>query len=172
MSRSDDIITLRFNGTDVDFETIAGIKLKNRFYALLRPVKPFKGMKESEAFVFEVTRGKNGADMFDLVTDDEIQDEVFAEYNRLLDEEIAKQGGGQGGKAARRNAGKALPKGAVLLSVIILSVLAVGGVLFGAIFVFSCVFTYWNTSSFILGIVMIVVGLFCGYQANKQRRRK
>jgi len=42
-------------------------------------------MSEDEALVFSVTRGENGEDKFNIVTDDAIIDAVFEEYYKLLD---------------------------------------------------------------------------------------
>ena len=84
----DDIITLTTgDGEEVDFVEIAGIALKSGFYAILQPVELLDGMDDDEALVFKVTRGANGEDSFSIVTDDAIIEAVFAEYNRLLDEQ-------------------------------------------------------------------------------------
>ncbi len=83
----DDIITLlSVNGEEIDFVEIAGIKLDSGFYAILQPVELLEGMDEDEALVFEVTTDDEGENHFEICTDDDIIDEVFAEYNRLLDE--------------------------------------------------------------------------------------
>lgn len=83
----DDIITLlSVNGEEIDFVEIAGIKLDSGFYAILQPVELLEGMDEDEALVFEVTTDAEGENHFEICTDDDIIDEVFAEYNRLLDE--------------------------------------------------------------------------------------
>lgn len=84
----DDIITLTSaDGEEIDFVEIAGISLSSGFYAILQPVELLEGMDDDEALVFKVTRLPNGEDNFEIELDDDIVDAVFAEYNRLLDEE-------------------------------------------------------------------------------------
>ena len=87
----DDIVTLlSANGEEVDFVEIAGIAYQGNFYAVLQPVELLEGMEEDEALVFKVSRGDDGEDKFEIELDDDIIDAVFAEYNRLLDEALAK----------------------------------------------------------------------------------
>ncbi len=84
---NDDIVTLlSANGEEIDFVEIAGIAYQGNFYAILQPVELLDGMEDDEALVFEVQRGADGEDKFNIVLDDEIIDAVFEEYNRLLDE--------------------------------------------------------------------------------------
>jgi hypothetical protein len=88
----DDIVTLMTTtGEAIDFVEIAGIAHKGHFYAILQPVEIPDVMSDDEALVFEVTRGENGEDKFNIVLDNEIIEAVFAEYNRLLDEAIANE---------------------------------------------------------------------------------
>lgn len=87
MQGDDDIVTLlSSNGEEVDFLEIAGIAYQGHFYAILQPVELLEGMNDDEALVFEVTRGPNGEDTFQIVLDDAIIDIVFAEYDRLYNE--------------------------------------------------------------------------------------
>lgn len=82
----DDIVTLcSATGEEIDFIEIAGIARKGKFYAILQPVELLDGMEDDEALVFEVSRNEDGTDKFQIELDDEIIDDVFAEYNRLLD---------------------------------------------------------------------------------------
>jgi hypothetical protein len=84
---SDDIVTLQTaDGEEVDFVEIAGIAYEGNFYAILQPVELLEGMDEDEALVFLVERGEDGEDKFSIVTDDDIMDAVFAEYDRLWQE--------------------------------------------------------------------------------------
>lgn len=70
-------------GETLEFEDIAGIQYKGKFYAILQPVVLLEGMADDEALVFEVTRNAQGQDQFTLESDDAIVDAVFAEYGRL-----------------------------------------------------------------------------------------
>ncbi len=83
----DETITLTAaNGEEVDFIRIAGIALGKKYYAILQPEELLDGMDDDEALVFRVTKGADGEDSFEIVTDDRTVDAVFREYNRLLDE--------------------------------------------------------------------------------------
>ena len=83
---NEDVLTLAGpDGEEVDFIEIAGISLGDKYYSILQPVELLDGMEEDEALVFEVTEGEEG-DNFQLVLDDDIIDQVFAEYDKLLDE--------------------------------------------------------------------------------------
>ncbi len=87
---NDDYITLTMqSGEEVDFIEIAGIAHKGNFYAILQPVELLEGMDDTDALVFKVTRNADGSDSFNIELDDDIIDAVFAEYNRLLDEQTA-----------------------------------------------------------------------------------
>ena len=84
-----DVITLMTSeGEEVDFIEIAGIAYNGKFYVILQPVELLEGMGEDEALVFEVSKGENGNDKFEIELSDPIIDAVFEEYNRLLDESI------------------------------------------------------------------------------------
>lgn len=88
----DDIITLlSADGEEIDFVEIAGIAHKGNFYAVLQPVELLEGMDDDEALVFQVSRGADGEDRFEIVLDDDIIDAVFEEYNKLLDEALAEE---------------------------------------------------------------------------------
>ncbi|MBO4534899.1 MAG: DUF1292 domain-containing protein [Clostridia bacterium] len=73
------------DGEEIEFVEIAGIALGDKYYCILQPVELLEGMQEDEALVFEVTQGEED-DNFQLVLDDDIIDQVFDEYDRLLDE--------------------------------------------------------------------------------------
>ena len=75
------------DGEEVEFNQIAGINLRGRFYAILQPVELLDGMDDDVALVFRVSVAPDGSDSFEIVTDDRIVDAVFEEYNRLLDEQ-------------------------------------------------------------------------------------
>ena len=89
----DDIITLTGeNGKEIDFIEIAGIALKNNFYAILQPVELLDGMGDDEALVFKVITDKHDNDSFEIELDDDIIDAVFKEYNKLYDEAVRERG--------------------------------------------------------------------------------
>ena len=84
----DDIVTLlSADGEEIDFVEIAGIAYNGRFYAIVQPVELLNGMEEDEALVFQVSRGADGEDKFEIETDERIIDAVFKIYGDLLDEQ-------------------------------------------------------------------------------------
>lgn len=87
----DSVVTLKSaNGEDIQFIEIAGIVHKGNFYAILQPVERMEGLADDEAIVFKVSRAPNGDDSFEIVLDDDIIDAVFAEYDRLYEQENGK----------------------------------------------------------------------------------
>ncbi len=84
----DSIVTLTSaDGEEIDFVEIAGIAHRGNFYVILQPVEPLEGMDEDEALVFKVTQGRDGEDHFEIELDEEIINAVFAEYDRLWEEQ-------------------------------------------------------------------------------------
>lgn len=83
-------------GEKVEFEQIAVIPLEDeKVYAILKPLKQIEGLGEDEALVFEIVEAdendEDGEEGLTLVTDIDVMDKVFAVYNKLMDEEEAKQ---------------------------------------------------------------------------------
>ena len=88
MEEEGDIVVLRSpDGEEVEFEEIATINLDEKLYVILAPIEKIEGMEEDEAIAFEVTEGDGENDNFTIVTDEDTIDKIFAEYNRLLDEQ-------------------------------------------------------------------------------------
>lgn len=81
----DDIVTLlSADGEEIDFIEIAGIAYRGNFYAVLQPVELLEGMKDDEALVFKVSKGKDGEDNFEIELDETVIQAVFDEYTKLL----------------------------------------------------------------------------------------
>lgn len=83
-------------GEKVEFEQIAVIPLEDeKVYAILKPLKQIEGLGDDEALVFEIVEAdendEDGEEGLTLVTDIDVMDKVFAVYNKLMDEEEAKQ---------------------------------------------------------------------------------
>lgn len=86
MTEDDHIISLMgADGEEIDFVDIAGISLSHGFYNILQPVELLPDMADDEAMVFKVEELEDGTFKYNFVDDDAIIDEVFAEYNRLID---------------------------------------------------------------------------------------
>ncbi len=85
LTDDDDVITLvGQDKQEINFVEIATIANRGHLYAILQPTVLLPGMQEGEAIVFRVERAQDGSgDTFDVELDDEVIDEVFAEYQRL-----------------------------------------------------------------------------------------
>ena len=84
----DEIITLISDeGEEIDFVEIAGIAYNDNFYVILQPAELPEGMGDDEALVFLLETTEDGEEKFSIELDDETVEAVFAEYNRLCDEQ-------------------------------------------------------------------------------------
>ncbi len=85
----DPIILFNEKGEEIAFEQIALIPLKDKVYAILKPVKPIEGLGEDEALVFSIeaieTEEGDEQEALMLVTDEKIIDDVFKIYDELVD---------------------------------------------------------------------------------------
>lgn len=88
--RKETITLVSRDGEEFNFHVIAGIDLRGKyegFYYIVRPEEELDvaELEDDEALVFKVTRDRNGNDSYDIVDDDDAIEEVFKEYNKLLD---------------------------------------------------------------------------------------
>jgi uncharacterized protein YrzB (UPF0473 family) len=94
---TDPISLFNEKGEEVKFEQIALIPLEEKIYAILKPMKEIEGVGEDEALAFEIVETEEDAETgehseyLELVGDIDIIDKVFEVYNKLMDEEEAKQ---------------------------------------------------------------------------------
>lgn len=92
MNYEKDTISLTTDdGEEINFSVIAGINLEGEhagFYYIVRPENEndVPGLDDDEALVLKVTNNQ-GDEWYNLITDDDILEQVFAEYNKLLDEQ-------------------------------------------------------------------------------------
>ena len=82
---SEPIVLYNEKGEEVTFEQVAVIPLEDRGYTILKPIGAFD-LEENEALVFELVQ-MDGDMALQLVLEDDINDAVFADYTRLLEEE-------------------------------------------------------------------------------------
>ena len=94
---TDPISLYNEKGEKVQFEQIALIPLDEKIYAILKPMKEIEGVGDDEALAFEIVETEEDAETgehseyLELVGDIDIIDKVFEVYNKLMDEEEAKQ---------------------------------------------------------------------------------
>lgn len=86
----DEIITLTDdNGEDIDFYQVATLDYKEKWYTFLEPVELPSGMEPGDLIVFELGEDESGEDVFLPVEDETLLEELFAEFEKLLNEEEA-----------------------------------------------------------------------------------
>ncbi len=80
------------DGEEVDFVVIEEVVLHKTTYCIMQPVELPEGMEDDEALVFRKRLlNKKGEMTFELEMDDKVIEQVFDEYNRIIDEELAKE---------------------------------------------------------------------------------
>lgn len=82
---SDNIILYDGENEPFEFEQIAVVPYKDEIYAIMRPTFEVEGMEDDEAIVFLIG-GDEEESYLVTETNEEVIDEVFAAYYRLLDE--------------------------------------------------------------------------------------
>lgn len=84
---SDPIVLYDENEKPVEFEQIALIPYNEKLYAILKPVNKMDGVADDEAIVFSFEEDDNEDQLLVVEESDAIIDEVFAIYNKLLEEQ-------------------------------------------------------------------------------------
>ncbi len=74
------------SGEQLDFSVIAYIPLNEKTYFIMQPIMLLQGMGQDEAFVFECEQVAPDEAHYTIITDEDIIDAVFAEYDRLCEE--------------------------------------------------------------------------------------
>lgn len=82
----DPVVLYDENGDEVQFDQVALIPIDGVDYVILCPITPMEGVGEDEGVVFSVDE-KDGEECLTLITEDDIIDKVFAEYEALVAEE-------------------------------------------------------------------------------------
>jgi len=84
-NNTDNIILYDENGTETEFEQIAVVPLPEKICVILKPVATIPGIKENEALVFVIDE-VDDTEILYVATDDELIDEVFTQYYKMLEE--------------------------------------------------------------------------------------
>ena len=74
------------SGEQIDFAVIAYIPLEGKVYYIMQPLMLLQGMGEDEALVFECQQVSEEEAHYTIVTDEDVIDAVFAQYDRLCAE--------------------------------------------------------------------------------------
>lgn len=82
----DPVVLYDENGDEVQFDQVAVIPIDEVVYVILCPITPMEGVGEDEGVVFSIDE-KDGEECLTLITEEDIIDKVFAEYEALVAEE-------------------------------------------------------------------------------------
>ena len=74
------------NEKEVRFDQVAIIPLKEKLYAVLKPIDEMEGVADDEAIVFLIEETEDGDAELVIETDEPTAIKVFDEYYKLLDE--------------------------------------------------------------------------------------
>lgn len=85
-NNTDNIVLYNEKDEPVEFEQVAIIPMDERIYVILKPAKEVEGVADDEAFAFEIV-GEGDEESLHLVEDDKIIDKVFAQYDKLFEEQ-------------------------------------------------------------------------------------
>ena len=71
----------------VKFDQVAIIPLEEKLFAILKPIDEMEGVADDEAIVFSFEEDDNEDQLLVVEESDAVIDEVFAIYNKLLEEQ-------------------------------------------------------------------------------------
>ncbi len=83
----DNIVLYDEDDNAVEFEQVAVIPMDDSVYVLLVPVDPIEGVGEDEAIVFVIEEDEDNEPLLSIVMEDDVVDAVFAEYEKLVEED-------------------------------------------------------------------------------------
>ena len=85
---NNDLLTLISNtGEETRFLEIAGVVYNDGYYSLLMPVLELEGIDDDQVFIYKVeVNPMTKETIYNIVLDDELINEVFNEYQKLLQE--------------------------------------------------------------------------------------
>lgn len=81
---TDNVVLTDIDGEETEFEQIATIVLEDETYCILSPLDE-NGVASDEGWVF-CLKDSEEQQLLELVTDEEIIDKVFGEYERLCED--------------------------------------------------------------------------------------
>lgn len=88
----DPITLLDGNGQELEFEQICVLPIDNKLYCLLKPLFKIEELNGDEAIAFEVKANDEGVSYLEVVSDEEIEKQVFEEYNKEFEKARKKAG--------------------------------------------------------------------------------
>lgn len=89
----DDLITLLDDdGNELKFFHSATVDYKGGWYIFLQPAEDMEDIEDDEVVIFKLEKDENGDDLFQPIEDEKLLDEVYAEYEKLVEESIGEEG--------------------------------------------------------------------------------
>ncbi len=75
------------SGKKMKFYHVGTIEFKNAYYAAFQPAEEIEGVDEDELIIFEVADGEGEESELLPIEDQDLLDDVYEEFCRVLDEE-------------------------------------------------------------------------------------
>ncbi|MDD3831858.1 MAG: DUF1292 domain-containing protein [Clostridia bacterium] len=90
----DDIVTLLDeNDNEIRFVHNATVEYQNKWYVVLQPLDYIEDVGDDEVLIFEVDKDKEGEVLFMPIEDDAILDAVYAEFEKMLENDESEEEG-------------------------------------------------------------------------------
>ena len=83
----DNIVLYDEDDNAVEFEQVAVIPMDDSIYVILVPVTEMEGVGEDEGVVFVIEEDEENEPLLSIVVEDDVIDAVFAEYDKLVEED-------------------------------------------------------------------------------------
>lgn len=82
----EDIITLTSDdGEELDFYHEATVEYNDEWFVFLHPVEKMEEISDDEIIIFKLVKNENGEDALDPIEDEELLDNVYKEYVKLVE---------------------------------------------------------------------------------------
>ncbi|MBO6262940.1 MAG: DUF1292 domain-containing protein [Clostridia bacterium] len=82
------IVLTTDDGQEIEFIELANIEMEGRIFSVMQPSEHYDWIDDDEVIIFEVTENEDGEQSFVMVEDDNLADEVFAEYEKLVENDM------------------------------------------------------------------------------------
>lgn len=87
LEESDIVELVDENNKVLKFHHIGTLEYKKNWYAVFQPAEAVDGMDDDEVVIFAVTSDKEDSDILSPIEDQDLLDEVYEEFCRLMEEE-------------------------------------------------------------------------------------
>lgn len=86
MEDNDNIIVLTDDeGNELECEYLDTVNYKDKNYVVLYPLEQNEDEDDGDVIIFELVEGEDGSEEYVTVEDEDLLDEVFEEYMRIME---------------------------------------------------------------------------------------